>query len=297
MHQNQLPLGSDTQRVHLETLFENIISKHSEDIVERQLSVWFLPSKKTPLVIETDNNLLKLICDELMANAIYHTEQGEVLIVVTPVMSENGEQEFLRFNISDTGVGIPDSMLKKIDSIVHQPNAHRIQNGLVKCSKGVKHIGGKFGVESRMGKGTTFWFEIPLKGLPGRSQPRDQYPLDAVLISEKPVNRMAISRYLAEHCRTVTSVRLMDQLVEKAEQLEAPMVFVDVSVTDINEKTVDYLVKRKVPIFWTGKGNSDITKCLKAISYPVLRQNILAGIKQMVSAPNDHNPSIDIASF
>jgi signal transduction histidine kinase len=107
----------------------------------------------------------------LTGNAIKFTERGR--ITVQSFLESRSESELtVRFEVSDTGIGIAgDDQDKLFDPFTQVDNSTTRSYGgtglgLAISSQLVKLMGGKIGVVSELGKGSTFWFTLPLKRLP-----------------------------------------------------------------------------------------------------------------------------------
>jgi len=109
-------------------------------------------------IILTDRNRLHQLLVNLLTNAIKFTDSGS--IVVGYSLQENG---MLRFFVTDTGCGIPSekkgdifTRFVKLNSFVQGTGL-----GLSICKTIIDKLGGEIGVDSELGKGSTFWFMIP----------------------------------------------------------------------------------------------------------------------------------------
>ena len=112
-----------------------------------------------PLTLVTDRNRLTQVITNLFNNAVKHTKLGSI----TFGYDLSGEN--VKFYVQDTGEGIPAD---KVDDIFNQyvqlgSNTSGVGLGLTICKGIVKQMGGKIGVDSVLGKGSTFWFVIPTK--------------------------------------------------------------------------------------------------------------------------------------
>jgi len=113
--------------------------------------------------IEGDLLRLRQILVNLVGNAVKFTDKGEVSINV--ILSD--DKDMLHFDIRDTGIGIPRNLQARIFERFRQvdDSAQRKYGGTglgTAISKNlVELMGGKIGLESTLGEGSCFWFEIP----------------------------------------------------------------------------------------------------------------------------------------
>jgi signal transduction histidine kinase/response regulator of citrate/malate metabolism len=117
---------------------------------------------------------LRQVLSNLLANAIKFTEGGEVSVEVA-LLSETGEQtgQRLRVSVTDDGIGIAPAMQAKIFERFTQASEEVAQRfggtglGLAICKHLVEQMGGCIGVDSEVGRGSCFWFELSLQPASG----------------------------------------------------------------------------------------------------------------------------------
>ena len=121
-----------------------------------------------PLVLECDADLIKRVILNLTVNAAKAmVGKGELGV------EAKEEGEFVRFSISDTGPGIPAEHQEAIFQKFVRLDGHETGRyfstglGLTFCKLAVESQGGTIGVDSEVGKGSTFWFSLPGKAPPG----------------------------------------------------------------------------------------------------------------------------------
>jgi len=118
-------------------------------------------------MVDTDTHHLDRILLNLVGNAIKFTEAGRVLLAVDLLEKTSTEYQ-LRFSVTDTGIGIPESFYAKIFepfAQVDQGATHRYGGtglGLALSKKIIGLMGGDLLFESTLGKGSRFWFELML---------------------------------------------------------------------------------------------------------------------------------------
>ncbi len=122
---------------------------------------------RTPLALRGDQRHLHEILMNLAGNAVKFTDAGSVMMAVdaTPLSSTRLR---LRFEVSDTGVGIAEDAVGRIFNSFTQADETIIDRfggtglGLAICRRLVELLGGEIGVESTIGVGSNFWFTLDL---------------------------------------------------------------------------------------------------------------------------------------
>lgn len=123
-----------------------------------------------PCMAYTEKNRLSQLMINLVTNAIKFTEKGSIRFGYE--MRENE----LYFYVTDTGCGIPKDKQQNIFGRFVKLNsfAQGTGLGLSICKTLMDHMGGRIGVESEEGKGSTFWFTLPYK--PAVKEDKKQMP-------------------------------------------------------------------------------------------------------------------------
>jgi two-component system sensor histidine kinase RpfC len=169
-----------------------------------------------PEFIVCDAGRLRQILANLLGNAVKFTERGEVRLVVNCDKSDDSTG-YLHFSVMDTGVGIQREVLPYIFERFRQADdsAQRRYGGTGLGTAIARHLvelmGGEIGVESTLGRGSCFWFRIPVT-LPGSdSEAVDnktmQYdaaslqlysgrPLRVLIAEDSEINRQVLSGML-----------------------------------------------------------------------------------------------------
>ena len=119
--------------------------------------IWY-HVQMTECIIHTDRSRLMQVVMNLINNAMKFTEEGSIEFGY--YLREDG---FLYFYVTDTGYGIPEEHLNEIFGRFVKLNSF-VQGtglGLPICRTIVEKLGGKIGVVSQLGEGSTFWFTLP----------------------------------------------------------------------------------------------------------------------------------------
>ena len=160
-----------------------------------------------------DPTRLRQILLNLLSNAVKFTERGEVVARLIRREASAETEHALRFEVQDTGVGIPPEKQQQIFEPFRQADGSTTRKyggtglGLAICKKLVELMGGQMGVVSQVGEGSTFWFEVSLPACDAPAHVRleqqlraaEQTPLTGlrVLVAEDNfVNQKVIRRTL-----------------------------------------------------------------------------------------------------
>ncbi|MGI0484809.1 ATP-binding protein [Pantanalinema rosaneae CENA516] len=137
----------------------------------------YLLSEHLPTAIHTDDKRLRQVLLNLLSNAIKFTDRGQVTFRVEPVDPPVASQsanlpttslsQRIRFTVQDTGIGIPPEKIEVVFSAFEQAggrnrNAEGTGLGLAISQQIVQIMGSEIQLESTVGQGSTFWFELNL---------------------------------------------------------------------------------------------------------------------------------------
>ncbi len=132
-------------------------------------------SPETPQFLRGDVHRLRQVLTNLVGNAIKFTERGEVTLY-TALESQGDGTATIRFAVSDTGIGIRPEQIAALFSPFVQADASTTRRyggtglGLAICKQLVEMMQGTIGVDSREGRGSTFWFTAVLQLEPANQQ-------------------------------------------------------------------------------------------------------------------------------
>ncbi len=150
-------------------LLDEINLYFAAQVEKKDISINIILDDKVERNIFSDYTKIKQILINLVGNSIKFTEKGYITIDVrNEVGKERQEKKYLRFRVSDTGIGIPQSKLDIIFEAFTQVDGSFSRKyggsglGLAISKSLVKLLGGNISVESNLGKGTTFTFTVDI---------------------------------------------------------------------------------------------------------------------------------------
>jgi len=154
--------------VNIRTLINEVHSLLVPVALQKKLKFETFFSTQLPEKVKTDPVRLRQILLNLTTNALKFTQEGQVQINVSTAPRSNTQQEII-FQVRDTGVGISQSNQTTLfedfsqgdDSIIAKADGTGLGLSLVRNL--VSLMGGKLGVKSEVGQGSTFWFSVPVE--------------------------------------------------------------------------------------------------------------------------------------
>jgi CheY-like chemotaxis protein len=161
-------------------------------------------------VYQGDPTRIRQVLLNLLGNAVKFTEKGGVSIQVFAPEKAKGGRDRLRFEVSDTGIGMPEHVRERLFQKFSQADSSVTRRyggtglGLAICKQLIELMGGRIGVTSQIGKGSTFWFELPLERssapLPDLTDfPSQLKTLNALIVDDVEMNVQILGRQLSAY--------------------------------------------------------------------------------------------------
>jgi hypothetical protein len=237
--------------------------------LEKNLILSFVNEMDEELYVVSDPFRLSQLLNNIISNAIKFTDTGSVS-VETKLMQKEHNSIVVDFCISDTGIGIPSEKLAEIFEPFAQASTSvsRMYGGtglgLSICKQLIQMMGGKFEVESLLGKGSKFKFTIPYKTI--QSLPKENKASDAIFKNELGIKKVLLvedvelNQFLARHMMQSWGFEVElaingKEAIEKIDKNSYDLVLMDIQMpvmngieaTKIIRKMSD-LEKRELPI-------------------------------------------------
>ena len=219
----------EARKVHLEQIAFSVRDTLSETVKlltlhanEKGLKLTGHVAPRTPHRVTGDPMRLRQVLVNLASNAIKFTEKGSITLRIE-IADRQADQMHLRFEVTDTGIGIPADKLELIFEAFAQADSSTTRRyggtglGLAISSELVRLMGGRIEVDSKVGKGSTFRFALPFTGgesavdpakVKSRSLPakRAAKRLRVLVAEDNPINQHLMVQLLKTQGYTVKLV-------------------------------------------------------------------------------------------
>lgn len=230
---------------------EDVATLVSTRVAEKDLELIVRIDPALPPFVSGDAGRFRQIVTNLMGNAVKFTEQGHVLVDVTGSVKDDVAMVTVR--VEDTGIGIPEDKLASVFDKFAQVDASSTRRhegtglGLAIASRLVELMDGRMGADSTLGKGSTFWFTVPMPvaetGWKEKPVPIDVTGARILVIDDNSVNRAILNEQLRSwgfESAAAESGPVGLAFLEKASQigLAIDCVILDYQMPDMNGEDV-----------------------------------------------------------
>jgi CheY-like chemotaxis protein len=193
----------DFNLVHVVEEAAELVAEHAQG---KGLELLAYCSPEVPLGVRGDPSRLRQVLLNLASNAVKFTDSGEVVIRAL-LDDETDEGPVLRFEVTDTGVGLEEEARERLFEPFSQADSSTTRRfggtglGLAICRQLVTAMGGELGVDSELGRGSTFWFTLPLEradvgAAPTQVKPGRLADVRALVVDDNHTNRLILGDQL-----------------------------------------------------------------------------------------------------
>jgi PAS domain S-box-containing protein len=166
----------ERQPVSLADCIEGAFDLTSRAATAKGLDLLYWIEDEVPRTIYSDVTRLRQVFINLVNNAVKFTPEGEVFVRLSRRVAEDGRL-LLHGSVRDSGIGIPADAMDRLFQVFSQVDASTTRQyggtglGLAICRRIINLMGGRIWVESEIGKGSNFQFEVPLEAAPTPAAP------------------------------------------------------------------------------------------------------------------------------
>ena len=240
--------------IAVDTLMGNVASIVAERAQARNLTLK-IEIEPFPPYLRGDPTRIQQAVLNYAANAIKFTESGTVTLRARPYEDTDGHL-IGRFEVHDTGIGIPPETLKRLFGAFEQADSSTTRRyggtglGLVITKRLAEMMGGKVGVDSVPGKGSTFWFTVRLsKALPQHRQETSAEIMETdaealirrhhrdrriLLVDDEPLNLEVIQCLLEDSGLIVDAAEDGMQAIDKVRKSPYSLILMDMQMPKLN---------------------------------------------------------------
>ena len=255
---------------------------------EKGLEYVAMVHPEVPSLLCGDTGRLRQILINLVGNAIKFTEKGEVVVKAT-LEDENTTHATIRFSVTDTGIGIPQDRMDRLFKSFSQVDSSTTRRyggtglGLTISKQLAELMGGRIGVESEKGKGSTFWFTAVLEKQPEGKEEKIVVPEDIkgkriLIVDDNATNRYVLREQLksweclyGEVSNGMQTLKELRLAVESKDPYEIAIVDMQMPVMDgetLGKKIKqDPDLKNTILVLMTSMGRRGDAKRLKEIGF------------------------------
>lgn len=217
---------------------------------------------KVPATIIGDSLRLRQVITNLVSNAVKFTQQGEIFIGVR-LQNVNGNKASLGFEVRDSGIGIPADKIGRLFKAFSQVDSSTTRKyggtglGLVICEKLIALMQGGISVDSEVGKGTKFSFDIVVELT---QEAQNEANLDIAILEGKKVlivgdnftsNSVIQSNLQQFKCKTTLATSGKEALLKLFETADIDLIVADMQMIDMDGMQLASRVRQehaKLPI-------------------------------------------------
>ena len=239
----------------LRAVFQEALRIFDIAVRGRDLELRLVFEPECPTWVRGDPVRLRQVLVNLVGNAVKFTAEGSIEVVVS-----REKEGTVRFEVRDSGIGIPEAKLQTIfDPFTQADGSHTRQYGgtglgLTITRRLVDLMGGRLGAESREGYGSRFFVELSLPSRPGperverpaEASPQAPLPLLDVLVAEdNPINQKVICSMLRRQGWTVTLATNGQEAYDRFRQARFDLVLMDIQMPEVDGLEATRLIRRE----------------------------------------------------
>ena len=189
-------LSISNSRFELLPIIEGVVDLLAESAHSKGIELAFFIDQGVPSAIVSDPIRLRQVLINLLNNAIKFTERGYVILNISAQgkrWEQEGDKQLLRFDVIDTGCGIPEAAQAKLFSAFSQVDGSVTRQhggtglGLAICKQLAQLMGGNVGLLSKSGVGSNFWITIQAEVATGQQVNSAASLTSVLMLGAKPM--------------------------------------------------------------------------------------------------------------
>lgn len=202
---------------------------------------------RIPEFIIADKYRINQVINNLLSNAVKFTHKGKISLKAEPLFEESKDEMKIKISVQDTGIGIERDLLEKLFQPFQQADYADTRNiegtglGLSIARELAQLMGGEIGVDSKPGKGSTFWFTFVMKPATEAQETKSNIRthvinknLNILLVEDKVVNQKVISLMLESLGHNVTTANNGEHALEIFREGVFDLILMDIQMPVMN---------------------------------------------------------------
>ena len=244
-------LTLETVDFNLLEVVEGSIEIAGKEAQEKGIELAEFVQPNVPIHLRGDPLRLRQVLTNLVSNAVKFTSKGEIVVTVS-TESELPTQFIIRFEVKDTGIGIPKEVQNRLFQAFRQADTSTTRKfggtglGLAISKQLALLMGGEIGVSSTPGSGSTFWFTAKFEKQTNAPATAATAPLDlcglrVLIVDDNPTNRHILHCQLSSWKMVPTCVSSGSEALATLKQALATKPF-DLGILDMQMPEMDGLM-------------------------------------------------------
>jgi CheY-like chemotaxis protein/anti-sigma regulatory factor (Ser/Thr protein kinase) len=300
------------EKSYITELLKQVIDLILYESSQKNLNLELIIADNIPTYFWVDSVRLKQVLINLLANAVKFTEKGTIKLQVSLLQDINESKKLIRFAVIDTGMGILEVNQKKIFKAFSQEDSSTTRKfggtglGLTISNQLVGLMNSQLQLESTIGVGSTFYFDLELKTSNKASEKIVQAEIDLdqekidivktinidrdikVLIVEDNLVNMLLLKTIVKNLSVKTNIFEAvngEQAVAQFEAITPDIIFMDIQMPLMNGYEATEIIRkmksgREIPIIAITAGTEKEEKdnCIKAGMSDYIPKPIIKGI-------------------
>jgi signal transduction histidine kinase/DNA-binding response OmpR family regulator len=286
------------EEIHLKDVIESVISTARGLVKEKPIKL-ITDIPETLPIVNADRTRVRQIMLNLLQNSSKFTDEGTITVKIEALQSE----KLVKISVSDTGIGIAEGDQQKLFERFSQVDSSLTRKvggsglGLSITKLLVEMQGGDIELESEVGKGSNFWFTIPMAkpeiiDQPTEEQEEDISPDAKIIVSIDDDHKVIdlYKRYLRSHGYQVVAITEPGQVMHRLKEIQPYAITLDIMMPHKDGWQVIQEIKKdpeisKIPVIICSiVEEKDKGYQLGAVDYlvkPILEDELVAAVNRL----------------